>query len=63
MKANIQILPVLMDKMINNEPSPIKYASPVSQKILDEDKAITALPLGINKEKTFRELSAQLEVV
>ncbi len=42
----------LMNKMLSNDPSPIKYASPVSQKILDEDKTITTLPLGINKEKS-----------
>lgn len=42
----------LMEKMVSDEPSVIKYASPVSQKILDEDKTITALPLGINKQKS-----------
>jgi zinc protease len=42
----------LMDKMVKNEPSPIKYQSPVAQKILDEDKAISGLPLSINKEKS-----------
>ncbi|MBI5471809.1 MAG: insulinase family protein [Ignavibacteriae bacterium] len=42
----------LMEKMVKNEPSPIKYASPASQRILDEDKEITVLPLGINKEKS-----------
>ena len=42
----------LMDKMVKNDPSPIKYASPVAQKILDEDKNISVLPLGINKEKS-----------
>jgi zinc protease len=42
----------LMEKMLANAPSPIKYNSPVSQKILDEDKTITTLPLGINNEKS-----------
>ncbi len=42
----------LMEKMLSNAPSPIKYNSPVSQKILDEDKTIIALPLGINNEKS-----------
>jgi zinc protease len=42
----------LMERMMKNESSPIKYASPVSQRILDEDKEITVLPLGINKEKS-----------
>lgn len=42
----------LMDAMFNNAPSPIKYASPVSQNILDEDKIIENFPLKINKEKS-----------
>lgn len=42
----------LLEKMLTNEPSPIKYSSPVSQRILDEDKEITVLPLGINKERS-----------
>lgn len=42
----------LMKKMLDNEPSPIKYQSPVAQKILDEDKTISVLPLPINREKS-----------
>lgn len=42
----------LMDKMANNAPSPITYASPVSERILVEDKSISVLPLGINKTKS-----------
>jgi zinc protease len=42
----------LQDAMFNNGPSPIKYASPVSQKILDEDKVIEVFPLEINKDKS-----------
>lgn len=42
----------LQEAMFNNSPSPIKYASPVAQKILDEDKIIEVFPLEINKEKS-----------
>jgi zinc protease len=42
----------LMDKLITNEPSPINYQSPVAQRILDEDKTISVLPLVINKQKS-----------
>lgn len=42
----------LMDAMFNNTSSPIKYVSPVSQNILDEDKIIENFPLKINKEKS-----------
>ena len=35
-----------------NTPSPIKYQSPVSQKILDEDKLISVFPLTVNKERS-----------
>lgn len=42
----------LMDKMVKNEPSAITYASPVSERILEEDKTISVLPLGINKSKS-----------
>ena len=41
-----------LDAMENNTPSPIKYASPVSQNILDQDKLIEVFPLNINKEKS-----------
>lgn len=41
-----------LDAMVANAPSPIKYASPVSQEILDQDKLIQAFPLTINKEKS-----------
>jgi zinc protease len=42
----------LQDAMFSNAPSHIKYASPVAQKILDEDKIIEVFPLEINKEKS-----------
>jgi zinc protease len=42
----------LQDAMFNNAPSPIKYTSPVSQNILEQDKIIEVLPLEINKEKS-----------
>ncbi len=42
----------LKEAMFNNTPSPIKYFSPVSQKILDEDKIIEVFPLAINVEKS-----------
>ncbi len=42
----------LMERMIKNEPSPITYASPVSERIVEEDKAITVLPLRINALKS-----------
>lgn len=38
--------------MTANMPSPIKYESPVSQTILDEDKDIAVFPLSINKDKS-----------
>ena len=42
----------LMDAMLSNAPSPIKYASPVSERILEEDKVISMKPLGINRAKS-----------
>jgi zinc protease len=42
----------LLDGMIANAPSPIKYSSPVSQPILDQDKLIQDFPLTINKEQS-----------
>jgi zinc protease len=42
----------LLNKIVANEPSPITYASPVSQRILDEDKVIERLPLKVNKERS-----------
>jgi len=36
----------------SNTPSPIKYQSPVSQKILDEDKVISVFPLTVNQAKS-----------
>jgi zinc protease len=42
----------LMEAMLSNAPSPIKYASPVSDKILEDDKVIAMKPLGINKAKS-----------
>jgi len=41
-----------LNGMITNKPSPIKYLSPVSQSILDQDKLIEVFPLSINKEKS-----------
>ncbi|MBI1807717.1 MAG: insulinase family protein [Ignavibacteria bacterium] len=41
-----------LDALINNTPSPIKYGSPVSQNILDQDKRIEMFPLTVNKEKS-----------
>jgi zinc protease len=38
--------------LLNNTPSPIKYASPVSQNILDQDKQIEVFPLSVNKAKS-----------
>jgi zinc protease len=42
----------LMEAMLSNAPSPIKYASPVSDKILEDDKVIAMKPLGINKARS-----------
>jgi hypothetical protein len=42
----------LLDRILRNEPSPITYSSPVSQRILDEDKIIEKLPLEVNREKS-----------
>ena len=42
----------LKEALVSNAPSPITYKSPVSEKILEEDKAISTLPLGINASKT-----------
>ena len=41
-----------LNAMMTNAPSPIKYQSPVSQSILDQDKLIEVFPLAINKEKS-----------
>ncbi len=38
--------------LVSNTPSPIKYSSPVSQNILDQDKLIQVFPLTVNKEKS-----------
>lgn len=38
--------------LANNTPSPIKYASQVSQNILDQDKLIEVFPLPVNKAKS-----------
>ena len=42
----------LKEALLSNAPSPITYKSPVSERILEEDKAISALPLSINAAKT-----------
>ncbi len=39
----------LMKAMLSNTPSPITYASTVSERILEEDKVISTFPLDINK--------------
>ncbi len=41
-----------LDGMVTNSPSPIKYASPVAQSILDQDKVIEVFPLTINKDQS-----------
>ncbi len=41
-----------LNAMINNTPSPIKYASPVSQSILGQDNVIQVFPLKVNAEKS-----------
>ena len=38
--------------MQTNKKSPISYASPVSQSILDQDKLIEVFPLNINQVKS-----------
>ena len=42
----------LKEAILTNAPSPMTYASSVSERILAEDKVISVLPLGINKAKT-----------
>ena len=42
----------LREALLSNAPSPITYKSPVAESIIEEDKAISTLPLGINAEKT-----------
>ncbi|MBI1804314.1 MAG: insulinase family protein [Ignavibacteriae bacterium] len=41
-----------LDAMTFNKPSPIKYQSPVSQNILDQDKLIEVFPLTVNAAKS-----------
>ncbi len=41
-----------LDAMTTNKPSPIKYQSPVSQSILDQDKLIEVFPLTVNVAKS-----------
>jgi zinc protease len=41
-----------LNALVNNTPSPIKYSSPVSQSILEQDKLIEVFPLSINKAKS-----------
>jgi zinc protease len=41
-----------LEALTTNQPSPIQYASPVSQRILDEDKVIQVFPLKINTEES-----------
>lgn len=42
----------LMEQILSNAPSPITYASPVADRILEEDKLISELALQINREKS-----------
>jgi zinc protease len=42
----------LKEAMLKNAESPITYTSPVSERILEEDKTIARLPLKINAAKT-----------
>jgi zinc protease len=42
----------LMESMVSNQPSPIKYQSPVPDRILEEDEIISHLRLRINREKS-----------
>lgn len=42
----------LKESMLSNAPSPITYKSPVSDKILEEDKSISSLPLLVNPTRT-----------
>ena len=42
----------LMESVLRNDPSPITYPSAVADKILEEDKVISVLPLTINKKET-----------
>jgi zinc protease len=39
----------LMDAIASNAPSPISYDSPVSERILEDDKVISKFPLAVNK--------------
>jgi zinc protease len=41
-----------LDGLVANKPSSIKYASPVPQNILDQDKTIEVFPLTINSAKS-----------
>ena len=41
-----------LDAMVKNTPSPIKYASPVSSNILEQDKTIGDFPLTINESRS-----------
>lgn len=40
----------LKDALVNNTPSPITYASPKPQQVMDEDKEISTFPLNIKAE-------------
>ena len=41
-----------LDALTSNTPSPMKYTSPVSQSILDQDKMIETFTLNINASKS-----------
>lgn len=42
----------LKEALLSNAPSPIMYPSPVSERIMEEDKVISTLPLKINPKST-----------
>lgn len=42
----------LKQAMLDNAPSPVTYASPVGERILEEDKIIAGFPLQVNPAKT-----------
>ena len=58
--SNIKIVAVVdegkgkdfLNAMTTNAPSPIKYQSPVSQNILDQDKLIEIFPMNVNTAKS-----------
>jgi zinc protease len=41
----------LRDRLVSNRASPISYDADKPQKLLDEDKLISTVPLGLSKDK------------